>query len=184
MFILNGKRLDINKPFKDNAGVVYTSLLSPASREGIGVIEIPDPVPPADFDVDYYDVIETELAPYVEYKKKTQEEIDLIRWRKIQVIRDDLIENGGCFVADKWFHSDVKSKQQQLTLERMGTNLYPDIPWTTMDGSEITLTPELITQVVNAQILREITIFAYAKSLKANSSADIKIGWPDRYVKT
>jgi hypothetical protein len=102
------------------------------------------------------------------------------RWAKIKALRDELTDNGGCLVSGKWFHSDAKSKQQQMALAMVGAAL-PATPWKTMDGSFVTLDPSIVGQIFQAQMAREQGIFAHAEVLKADPLADINTGWPARY---
>ncbi len=126
------KRVNINAPYKGRS-----KLNTPEIREAVGVIEIADPVPPADYSDETYYRTEQEDAPYVIYMKKSDEQLADIRWNKLKQIRDDLTENGGCKLGDKWFHTDTKSKQQQMALTMMGAAIPADLQWKTMDGSFI-----------------------------------------------
>lgn len=112
--------------------------------------------------------------------KINKEKLSEIRWSKIKKIRDDLTNNGGCFVAGKWFHSDPKSKQQQMALMMMGNNLPEGIQWKTMDGTFIELTPQIIYDLFQAQVQREQEIFSIAEA-KKNDSSLIEEGWPASY---
>lgn len=143
--------------------------------------EIPDPTPPADYSEDTYYRTEQDDAPYVVYTKKSPEQLAAIRWQKLKQIRDELTEEGGCLVQGKWFHSDVKSKQQQLALHVAGANLPEMLLWKTMDGSFINMTQALAAELFAAQIARESTIFAICE-LKRSDDTPVNDGWPDRYV--
>lgn len=74
MFILNGKRINIDAPFEHN-GVRHANLRDPALRAAVGVQEIDDPVPPADYSDDTYYRTEQDDAPYVVYTRKSDEQI-------------------------------------------------------------------------------------------------------------
>ena len=169
-------RVNIHAPYKG-----YSRLDTEDIREAADVVEIAEPSPPVDYDSDYWHKTEQDVEPYVVFTKKSEDHIAAIRWNKIKQLRDDLTESGGCFVAGKWFHSDTKSKQQQMALVMVGAAL-PSVPWKTMDGSFITLTPEVVSQVFQAQMLREQTIFAVAEAKRVDSAADLNTGWPSRYV--
>lgn len=104
-------------------------------------------------------------------------------WEKIKAYRDQRSE-GGHLVNGKWFHSDAKSKTQQLGLVLAGTNV-PPIAWKTMDGSFVTMTPALATAIFQTTIQREPEIFAVAEQHKAAMEAsetpldyDYTTGWP------
>lgn len=144
------------------------------------VEEIPDPQPPDDYSDETYYRTEQDDAPYVVYTKKPDEQI-LAVWRnKVKQQRDDLIDNGGCFVQGKWFHSDVKSKQQQVVLKMLGAALPTGLQWKTMDGTFVTMTQSLISDIFAAQIARETAIFAIAEA--AASAPFEPIAWPGRYI--
>lgn len=122
----------------------------------------------------------TEVAPYTE----STEHLALVRWQKIKQKRDELTDNGGCLVGGKWYHTDTKSKQQQMALTMLGAAIPANLQWKTMDGSFITMTQTLAAQLFAAQITREQTIFAHAEALKADINSDINAGWPARYEDT
>lgn len=147
-------------------------------------IWIDDDQPPADYNDDTYyrtEDWETTQRPYIIYTKKSVEQIATVRWSKIKAKRDELTDNGGCLVSGKWFHTDTKSKQQQMALTMLGASIPANLQWKTMDGSFITMTQLLAQQLFAAQITREQTIFAHAETLKADINADINAGWPARY---
>lgn len=137
--------------------------------------------PPVDYSDDTYDRKEQDDAPYVVYTKKSDEQIQAARWAKIKQKRDELTDNGGCLVGGKWFHTDTKSKQQQMALTMLGAAIPANLQWKTMDGTFITMTQTLAGQLFGAQIVREQAIFAHAEVLKADINADINSGWPARY---
>lgn len=169
-------RVNIHAPYGG-----FSKLDSDTIRTKVGVIEVADPIPPAGYNDEDWHRTEQDASPYVVFTKKADEQIAASRWKKIKQLRDDLTENGGCFVAGKWFHSDAKSKQQQMALAMVGAAL-PSVPWKTMDGSFITLTPEIVSQVFQAQMVREQTIFAIAEAKRVDPDVDLNAGWPARYV--
>ena len=171
----NQKRCNPNAAYTDEQGTRYSQVPAHLYEE------IADPAPPADFSDDTYYRTEQEDAPYVVYTKKSDEQIQAARWTKIKAKRDELTDNGGCLVGGKWFHTDTKSKQQQMALTMLGANIPADLQWKTMDGSFVTMTQTLAAQLFAAQITREQTIFAHAEALKADINADIDAGWPARY---
>jgi hypothetical protein len=171
-----GIRVYIQRPYKGRS-----RLDTPEIRDDVGVIEIEDDPKPADFTEDTYYAEEDWQAverPYVIYNRRPAEQIAATRWAKIKQLRDTLTDTGGCLVSGKWFHSDPKSKVQQIALAMAGAAA-PAIPWKTMDGSFVTLTPTLVSQIFQAQMVREQTIFAHAESLRADPNADINAGWPE-----
>jgi hypothetical protein len=136
---------------------------------------------PADFDYDTYTVQEIDDAPYVVFTRKSDEQLAEVRWNKLKAIRDDLTENGGCLVQGKWFHTDVKSKQQQMALAMAAQHTALSVPWKTMDGTFIEMTSAIAGELFAAQMAREIEIFGICQT-KRTDTTDVNTGWPDRYV--
>lgn len=112
-------------------------------------------------------------------------------WERIKALRDRLSDSGGYKVpvagVDKWFHSDAKSKTQQLGLVVMGSNV-PPVPWKTMDGSKVTMSLQLAAQIFQAAAAQDMAIFAAAEAHKAAMEAaadplayDFSAGWPATY---
>lgn len=109
------------------------------------------------------------------------------KWEDIKAKRDALSDTGGYLVAGKWFHSDTKSKIQQLGLTMMGAAV-PPVPWKTMDGSFITMTQALAGGIFQAAAAQDMAIFAAAETHKAQLDAaadpltyDFSGGWPATY---
>lgn len=169
-------RVNIQSPYKGRSRLDTAEI-----RAELGVIEIAEPTPPADYSDDLYYKTEQDAAPYVVYTRKSDEQIAAVRWTKIKAKRDELTDNGGCLVAGKWFHSDTKSKQQQMALTMLGAAIPANLQWKTMDGTFATMTQTLAGQLFGAQIAREQAIFAHAEVLKADLNADINASWPARY---
>jgi Domain of unknown function (DUF4376) len=139
----------------------------------------------------------------------TLAEIKAIKWEAIKAKRDRLSEIGGYLVtvggAVKWFHSDGKSKTQQLGLARKadrlqtaGGNLSANfagpgpggtLPWKTMDGSYVLMTGVLAQAIVDAAEQQDMALFAVATyhATVMNASAtpetyDFSAGWPATYT--
>lgn len=168
-------RVNIHAPYGG-----FSRLDTPEIRARAGVVKVPEPEKPEDYSEDIYIRHELQEFPYVAYERKSDAQIAAVRWGKIKTKRDELTDNGGCFVSGKWYHSDAKSKQQQMVLAMVGASL-PAIPWKTMDGSFVTLTPAIVGQLFQAQMAREQVIFGHAEMLNATPSADIESGWPAGY---
>lgn len=90
----------------------------------------------------------------------------------------------GVLVSGKWFHTDADSRTQWLGLTMMGASV-PPVAWTTMDGSEITLSQALAGGVFSATATLDMTAFAVAKThiaameVSDNPLAyDFSAGWP------
>lgn len=109
------------------------------------------------------------------------------KWVEIKAIRDRLQDEGGYKVAiagvDKWFHSDVKSRTQQIGLTMMGAAV-PPVPWKTMDGSFVNMSQAIASAIFAAAAAQDMALFAHAEQLRAQvnagdpSSIDISAGWP------
>ena len=109
-----------------------------------------------------------------------------VAWEAIKAHRDLLSDTGGYFVASvsKWFHSDEKSKTQQISLFIMGAAV-PPVQWKTMDGSFVGMTQTLAAQIFQAAVSQDQAIFANAERhrllmLASADSAnyDFSGGWP------
>lgn len=112
-------------------------------------------------------------------------------WEQIKARRELLSDNGGYKVAvngvDKWFHSDAKSKTQQIGLVLMGANV-PAVQWKTMDGTKVTMTQALAGAIFQAGAAQDAAIFAAAEAHKAAmelaadpDAYDFTGGWPAVY---
>lgn len=111
-------------------------------------------------------------------------------WTQIKSHRDYVKNNGGCLVQGKWFHSDTESKQQQLTLKTLGEGIPVGLQWKTMDGSFITMSQGLASEVVSQQVLREFGVFKAAELKKEEiskmgiqllESYDVLKGFPEGF---
>lgn len=110
-------------------------------------------------------------------------------WERIKAHRDYLSENGGYKVSvggvDKWFHSDAKSKTQQLSLVLLGANANAVPAWKTMDGTKVTMSQNLAGQIFGAAVVQDGALFAQAEAHRAAMVAsdtpetyDFSGGWP------
>jgi hypothetical protein len=115
---------------------------------------------------------------------EADKKLRLTLWEDIKAERNRRSQAGGYKVGDKWFHSDTFSRTQQLGLVIAGANA-PAVPWKTMDGSFITMSPILANQIFAAAAAGDAAIFAYAEQLRALILAakdpaliTIKNGWP------
>lgn len=121
-------------------------------------------------------------------------DIETVRSKCIDAIiaeRDRRQEHGGTYVGGKWFHSDAKSRIQQLALDRLAAagQIPQGLMWKTMDGSFTEMTNSLAQQVFMGSVLSDMALFAYAESLKAAVNAsptpklvDITSGWPTSFT--
>lgn len=112
-------------------------------------------------------------------------------WERIKAHRDELSDNGGYKVivngVDKWFHSDAKSKTQQLGLVIAGPAV-PAIQWKTMDGTFITMSQAWAGAIFAAAAAQDAAIFAKAEFHRLAMEAaadplayDFSGGWPAVY---
>lgn len=104
---------------------------------------------------------------------------------RIKAERDIRTEHGGYKVGDKWFHSDQKSRSQQLGLVLLGGNIPAGLQWKTMDGTFVTMTQQLAGQVLAAAAASDQAIFAAAeahrKAMEVSqdpAAYDFSTGWP------
>lgn len=198
MFIRNGLPFDIAGPFTGEDGTQYPAgWLRGMDADGLaalGITEVPDPVYK---DPKYYDNSPGADGQIVSAPKPLQSVLGGI-FQEINTHRDELTRNGGYKVSvdgvDKWFHSDVFSRSQQIGLVMMGSNIPADLKWKTMDGSFVTMTQALASQVFQAAAASDMAIFAAAENHKAalQAAADVdevagydwrNTGWPERFVR-
>lgn len=121
-------------------------------------------------------------------------------WDAIKAERDRRTENGGYKVGTKWFHSDQKSRSQQLGLARKADGIEATggdldavmhdadgapITWKTMDGSFLPMTAKLAQQIVAATEYSDLATFKAAEVHRAAmeasadpSSYDSSSNWP------
>lgn len=106
-------------------------------------------------------------------------------WSVIKAERDHRTQTGGYKVGEKWFHSDQFSRGQQLGLVLLGANIPAGLQWKTMDGSFVTMTQQLVGQILAAGAASDQAIFAAAEAHKAAMEAsadpesyDFSGGWP------
>lgn len=119
----------------------------------------------------------------------THEQAKETAWGRIKAERDRRTENGGYEVGSKWFHSDQKSRSQQLGLALLGANIPDGLQWKTMDGSFVTMTQQLAGQILAAGAASDQSIFAVAETHKAAMEAcadpasyDFAANWPKTYA--
>jgi len=98
------------------------------------------------------------------------------------------MQGGGFKVGSVWFHSDTKSRSQQLGLALSGETLTQGLRWKTLDGSFIDMTPTLASEIVTAFSASDQAIFAAAEQHKAAlekseepENYDYSTGWPEMF---
>lgn len=149
--------------------------------------ELPEPM-----DENFYDNTIIHEAPWLVSTPKPIEEVKAMVWERIKEKRDDIQDNGGCEVGGKWYHTDTKSKLQQMALVQMGAGIPPDLYWKTMDGSFVQMTQALAGQIFAAQAAREQAVFVVAEthmttinalqSVEDVKSYDYSTGWPQTFA--
>jgi hypothetical protein len=109
-------------------------------------------------------------------------------WGRISAERDRRMEDGGYKVGTKWFHSDQKSRSQQLGLVLLSVAMPEDIQWKTMDGSFVPMTSELAQGILVAAATNDQAVFVAAETHKAAMLAsadpityDFSTGWPQTF---
>lgn len=113
------------------------------------------------------------------------------KWAEIKAHRDRLSDEGGYSVTvggvTKWFHSNLKSQTQQICLVLAGANV-PPVPWKTMDGTFVTMSPQWAAAIYQAAMAKEAAIFAVAEAHRAAMEAlpnpeayDFSGGWPQAF---
>lgn len=114
-------------------------------------------------------------------------EIKAHKWDAIKAERDRR-KAGGVKVGAKWFHSDDGSLIQQMGLVMMGASIPANLQWKTMDGTFITMTQTLASQVFQAVAASDQAIFTAAETHRATMEAsadpasyDYSTGWPKIY---
>jgi len=122
-------------------------------------------------------------------QKPTADQAKSAKWAAIKAERDRRTENGGYQVGTKWFHSDQKSRSQQLGLVLLGANIPVGLQWKTMDGSFVIMTQTLAEQILAAGAASDQAIFAAAEAHKAameastaHASYDFSAGWPATFA--
>jgi hypothetical protein len=191
MFIdSNNKRINIHATYTDADGTRH-DLTNPVVRAALGITEIPDPERK---DPRFYFVTETDDAPYVVNTPRPIGSVKDDICQQIRDHRDTLMLEGGVLVEGSWFHSDTHSKLQQLALVNLGANLPEGLQWKTMDGSFVTMTPQLAIDIFLAQVAQEQAVFAKSEAEQAAVNAltsvddiaayDWKQGWPETYTET
>lgn len=109
-------------------------------------------------------------------------------WESIKAERDRRAAMG-VKVGAHWFHSDQKSRTQQLGLVLLGQNIPQGLQWKTLTYTPppvfVTMTPALAIAIVQATAASDTAIFTAAEvhRMAMESSAtpelyDYSTGWP------
>lgn len=116
-------------------------------------------------------------------------DLDLVDtlWTAIKAERDRRSNEGGYRVGDYWFHSDAKSRSQQYGLVRRADRVEAAggdmdapitradgsaLPWKTMSGVYVPMTPRLAQQIFDAAEAQEIALHQAAEAARFAMTAD------------
>ena len=131
--------------------------------------------------------VEITDADAAQIQAPTVEQSKAHKWEGIKGERDRR-KAGGVKVGAKWFHSDDGSRIQQMSLVMMGASIPANLQWKTMDGTFITMTQTLASQVFQAVAASDQAIFTAAETHRATMEAsadpaayDYSTGWPKIY---
>ena len=109
-------------------------------------------------------------------------------WGSIKKYRDDLVENGGFPVGAHWYHSNLLSRTQYISLVMMGAGIPANTIWKTLDNGYVAMTQTLAGQIFAAGAARDAALFKKATEHKDAieessdpDSYDWKTGWPLTY---
>lgn len=129
--------------------------------------------------------VEITEAEAMAMQKPLLDQAKAAKWDAIKAERDFRTEHGGYQVGAKWFHSDQKSRSQQLGLVLLGANIPANLQWKTMDGTFVTMTQQLAGQVLATAAASDQAIFAAAEAHRPAMEAsadpaayDFSTGWP------
>lgn len=111
------------------------------------------------------------------------------KWEEIKAFRDNLVENGGFKVGAHWYHSNLLSRTQYISLVMMGANIPAGTVWKTLDNGYIPMTQTLAGQIFTAGAAQDAALFAKAAEHKTALDAssdpanyDYTTGWPAIYT--
>jgi hypothetical protein len=128
-------------------------------------------IPVDESNQDYQDYLAWVAAGNTPIPSATLAERQDAVWAMIKARRDFLSDNGGYKVAvagvDKWFHSDARSKTQQIGLVLAGAGIPLGLQWKTMDGTFVTMTQALAGQIFQSAMAQDSAIFQAAETHRA-----------------
>ena len=136
--------------------------------------------------------VEMTAEEVAEFEASRTESLDAKKariWEKIKAFRDDRVENGGFKVGAHWYHSNVLSRTQYISLVMMGANIPAGTTWKTMDNGYVPMTQTLAAQIFAAGAAQDAALFAKAAEHRAAMEAssdpesyDWSTGWPESYT--
>lgn len=136
--------------------------------------------------------VEMTAEEIAEFEASRAVPLDTIKaqvWEKIKAYRDNLVENGGFKVGAHWYHSNLLSRTQYISLVMMGANIPAGTVWKTLDNGYIAMNQTLAGQIFAAGAAQDAALFAKAVEHKAAMEAssdpanyDYTTGWPETYT--
>ena len=115
----------------------------------------------------------------------TADQAKTYMWEKIKLERDRRTRDGGFNVGDDWYHSDDRSRTQQLGLIILGDSLPSNLLWKTMGGEFVPMTQTLAKQILGPGAVQDRLNFIAAETHKGMMEAsaspmeyDYSGGWP------
>jgi len=136
--------------------------------------------------------VEMTAEEVAEFEASRTESLDAKKariWEKIKAFRDDRVENGGFKVGAHWYHSNVLSRTQYISLVMMGANIPAGTTWKTLDNGYVPMTQTLAGQIFAAGAAQDAALFAKAAEHRAAMEAssdpesyDWSTGWPESYT--
>ena len=136
----------------------------------------------------YVSLIAEVAATYVPPEPAPLADRQAAAWERIMMERDRRASLG-VKVGSHWFHSDQKSRTQQLGLVLLGANVPAGLQWKTLTTTPppvfVTMTPALAQNIVAATAASDAAIFTAAEqhriALESSSDPenyDFSVGWP------
>lgn len=161
MFIRNKTRFNIHSTQVIN-GVRYGDFTSPAIRKLLGISEVPEPTPPADFSDETYYRNEQQESPFVVYTRKSAEQLSQL----LQSKRDAMVVSR--FQARAALHLAGYLERIESHMALATTDMLVKLAW--QDATEFRRTsPTLVALAVILEMDDEQLdqLFASAKAITA-----------------
>lgn len=181
MYVKSGKKINNDQVFTDANGTQYPPAAWQARLTELGISQVDDPIRPDDR---FFTVTENANGTY-SATPRNRDAVNADLWARIKLERDRRSDQCGYKVGAKWYHSDQRSRSQQLGLVLLGSSIPSGLQWKTMDGSFITMTQTLAQQILAAAAASDQAIFAAAEAHKTAVEAsstpetyNIYSGWP------
>lgn len=185
MFIRNGKRFDIKRQHTfDGITFPVGYFITEDARAKYGITEISEPTRKNE---KFYTVTEIDDSPYIQNTPKELSQVKKMLSDNVKAKRDDMWVRGGFEVNGKWYASDAQSKTQYLFYVSLGSSIPANTKWKTKDGSLVTLTQSLLSDMIQASIAQETAIFNKAQELleEIDSATTVdslaELNWEDNW---